>query len=385
MSTIVVVNATIYTPDAIIRDGFVIVEDGRITRIGSAGDKPPPADLHTVDGRGGALVPGFIDLQINGGFGRDFTVDPGAIWSVAAQLPLFGVTAFLPTIVTAPLDTTAAAMAVWADKPVQFIGAHPLGLHIEGPFINPEKKGAHNAAYLYEPDAEAVRDWTPANGVRLVTLAPEVPGAMALIQQLVQQGVLVSVGHTMATFEQGIAGFNAGIRYGTHLFNAMAPLHHRQPGVIASLLSDPRPVVGLIADGHHVHPAAVRLAWRALGSRRLNLVTDAMAALGMPAGRYQLGELTVDVDRGTARLSDGTLAGSVVGLDQALRNLISFTGSTLAEALPTVTSTPADLLGLSQKGRLVPGADGDMVLLDDALQVMLTIVGGKVAPQAAAL
>lgn len=380
MKPLAITNVSVYTPPKVLEPGFVIVVDGRIHKIGLLTDETPPADLHTIDGRGGALVAGFIDMQINGGFGQDFTADPAAIWRVAAHLPTFGVTAFLPTIVTAPLATATAAMAVVKRRPADFVGAQPLGLHLEGPFLNPEKKGAHNPSYLRTPDVAATREWTPQNGVRLVTLAPELPHAMAHIEALVAQGVLIGAGHTMATFEQGVAGINAGIRYGTHLFNAMAPLHHRQPGISAAFLSDPRPVAGLIADGQHVHPAAVRLAWRALGSGRLNLVSDAMAALGMPPGRYQLGDLTVEVERGTARLADGTLAGGVVGLDQALRNLISFTGASLAEALPTVTSTPADLLGLSNKGRLVPGADADLVLLDSALQVMLTIVGGEIAP-----
>lgn len=377
---ILISHATLYTPDEVLPDGAVLIDDDRIVALGPASTLAPPPGTRVLDASGLHLTPGFIDLQFNGGFGHDFTADPTTIWPVAAQLPRYGVTAFLPTVITSPLATLAAARAVVTQPPSGVpAGAVPLGLHIEGPFLNPQKKGAHNPAYLRAPDATAVTGWSPAQGVRLVTLAPELPGALALAELLAQRGILLSAGHSTATHAEAVAGFDHGIRYGTHLFNAMPPLGHREPGLPGALLTDGRPVVGLIADGVHTHPAMVDLAWKALGSRRLNLVTDAMAALGMPPGTQRLGDFDVFVDGVSARLGDGTLAGSILSLDQALRNLIAFTGCSLAQALPTITRTPAAALGLAgERGSLVPGYRADVVLLDDALHVVATLVGGRV-------
>jgi N-acetylglucosamine-6-phosphate deacetylase len=192
--------------------------------------------------------------------------------------------------------------------------------------------------------------------------------------------VVVSAAHSDSTYAEAQAGFDAGICYGTHLFNAMPPLHHREPGLIGALLTDSRPTVGLIADGIHTHPSIVDLAWHILGNTRLNLVTDAMAALGMPPGQHLLGDFDVVVDETSARLADGTLAGSILSLDAALRNLIAFSWCSLAEALPTLTTTPAGLLGLSgQRGRLAAGHLADLVLLSPELDVVVTIVEGRIA------
>jgi N-acetylglucosamine-6-phosphate deacetylase len=267
-------------------------------------------------------------------------------------------------------------------EPAGLLGAQPLGLHVEGPFLNPQKKGAHNPAYLRPPDLDTIRDWTPERGVRLATLAPELPGALDLVTALNERGVVVSAGHSVATYEESLRGFAAGIRYGTHLFNAMPSPGHRAPGLAGALLTDARPTVGLIADGIHSHPAMVDLAWRALGSGRLNLVTDAMAALGMPPGHHRLAEFEVEVDDTGVRLPDGTLAGSVLSLDVALRNVMAWSGCSLGEVLPAVTTTPAALLGLgSEHGRIAPGFRADLVLLTPGLRVQTTIVGGEVVYQ----
>jgi N-acetylglucosamine-6-phosphate deacetylase len=377
---LLITHATLYTPDEVLADGGLLIENGRIAALGPSATLVAPPGTPVLDASGLHLTPGFIDLQFNGGFGHDFTADPTTIWQVAAQLPRYGVTAFLPTVITSPLTTIAAAQAVVTQPPAgEPTGAVPLGLHIEGPFLNPQKKGAHNPAYLRSPDVDAVAGWSPVQGVRLVTLAPELPGALDLVELLHDRGILVSAGHSTATYAEATAGFDAGIRYATHLFNAMPPLGHREPGLPGALLSDARPVVGLIVDGVHSHPAMVDLAWKALGNRRLNLVTDAMAALGMPPGKQLLGDFEVWVDETSARLPDGTLAGSILSLDQALRNLLDFTGCTLAEALPTVTRTPAAALGLAhERGSLAVGYRADLVLLDAELQVVATLVDGNV-------
>lgn len=378
---ICILNATVYSPDEVIEDGGVLVADGRIHTVAPVHQIELPENVAHIDGRGLHLVPGFIDLQLNGAIGHDFTTEPRSIWQVADHLPRYGVTSFLPTIITAPLSASAAAMREIQQPPAGFSGATPLGLHLEGPFLNPIKKGAHNDTYLQLPTETAVADWLPENGVSLVTLAPELPGALYIARILARRGVVVSAGHTTATLVEAAAGFNAGVRYGTHLFNAMPPLHHREPGLAGALLADDRITIGLIVDGEHVHPALVKMVWDLVGNGRLNLVTDAMAALGMPPGSYQLGDFDVTVDDTTVRLPTGALAGSILSMDTALRNLIIYTGCTLAEALPTITSTPADLLNLPQKGRIAPGCDADLVLLTADLQVDTTVINGQIIYQ----
>ena len=376
-------NAVIYTPDQVIQHGAVLTDEDRIADVGPAGTVRRPAGAQVIDAAGQALVPGFVELQFNGGFGDDFTDDPTTIWRVAERLPRYGVTSFLPTIITSPLETVAAGQAVvTGGPPPGFRGARPLGLHVEGPFLNPAKKGAHNPKYLRAPDAAAVAGWSPATGVRLVTMAPELPGALGVISALSSRGVLVSVGHSNATFEQAVAAFDAGARYGTHLFNAMSALGHRDPGLPGALLTDSRPTVGVIADGVHTHRSVISLAWQALGPHRLNLVTDAMAALGMPPGRHLLGDFEVVVDADSARLSDGTLAGSILSLDQALRNIIRLTGCPLSEALATMTSLPANLLNMAgERGAVAAGYRADLVLLTEDLQVKATVAAGQIVYQ----
>lgn len=372
-------HATIYTPDQRLEDGAVLVEGSRIVAAGSGMGLPAPAGAEVIDASGLLLAPGFIDLQVNGGFGHDFTARPETIWPVAADLPRYGVTAFLPTIITSPLETvTAAQEVVLEGPPAGYQGAIPLGLHIEGPFLNPMKKGAHNPAHLRLPRVEAVANWSPQQGVRLVTLAPELPGAPEVIEALVRRGVVVSAGHSMASYAEAQTAFKAGVTYGTHLFNAMPNLGHREPGLPGALLTHPHLTVGLIPDGIHVHPAIVQLIWQMKGSRRLTLVTDAMAALGMPPGRYQIGDQAVIVTETDARLENGTLAGSTISMIAALRRLIEFTGCDLIEALPTVTATPAAVLRLPDRGQIAPDYQADLVLLRPDYEVVMTVVGGRV-------
>lgn len=377
-------GATLYAPDTILEDAAVLIDGGRIIAVDAAGALPRPAGAETLDATGLLLVPGFIEMQFNGGFGDDFTDDPTAIWRAAEALPRYGVTAFLPTIITSPPGKVLLAQQVVMDDrrggvpPPLRRGAEPLGLHVEGPFLNLKKKGAHNPAYLQPPSPEIAAGWSPETGVRLVSLAPELPGALDVIRAVADRGVLVSAAHSMATYDEAIAGFDAGVRYGTHLFNAMPALGHRDPGLPGALLADDRVTVGMIVDGIHVHPAMVKLVWRMLGPGRLNLVTDAMAALGMAPGVHLLGDFEVTVDETSARLADGTLAGSILSLDQALRNLIAFTGCTLRDALATITTTPAKALGLErERGRIAPGYVADLVLLTPDLRVRATIAGGE--------
>lgn len=284
----------------------------------------------------------------------------------------------MPTIVTSPPDIVRRAQRTLAHPPLHFKGALPLGLHVEGPFINPQKKGAHNAAHIRLPDSEQVGEWSPQNGIRMVTLAPELPNASETIHTLVKNHVIVSAGHSLASWEEARYGIEAGISCGTHLFNAMPPLDHRNPGLVAALLASQQVCFGLIVDGLHVHPGIISLVWQLAKAQRLYLVTDAMSALGMPPGEYNLGDLKVMVDNVSARLPEGSLAGSVLSLDQAVRNLLQFTGCTLLDAICSVTDTPAAILGeTGKRGRIIPGGRGDLVVLTPDLQVGMTFVAGQ--------
>lgn len=374
-------NARLYTHLERPGEQDLLVADGRIARLGTGGGLAAPPGARILPAAGLVLAPGLIDLQLNGAFGHDFTGEPDSIWTAAAQLPRYGVTAFLPTIITAPLEAIAAAQAVLqSGPPPGFHGAQPLGLHREGPFLNPEKKGAHPERYLRPPDPEDYRDLRPVKGVRLVTLAPELPGAEDVVRALVGRGVLVSAGHSQASFQEAQAAFSWGIRYATHLFNAMRTFHHHEPGLVGAALTDPHLTCGLIVDGIHLHPAVVQTIYRTVGINRISLVTDAIAALGMPPGRYTIGAQPIVVTEDSARLEDGVLAGSILSLDTAARNFQRITGCTQEQALGTVTTTPARLLGeADRRGRLAPGLRADLVLLTPEMDVAATICGGNLA------
>jgi N-acetylglucosamine-6-phosphate deacetylase len=366
------------------RRAWIRIDGGRITAVDEAPGSPAgekAGRARRFDGDGLLAWPGFIDLQINGAAGHDLTAEPDSIWAVGAALPRYGVTRFLPTIVSAPLEVAERARgALLAGPPEGYAGATPLGLHLEGPFLSPERVGAHDPAALRLPndvDRSVVAGWSPDSGVRMLTLAPELPGALELVRELTNHGVVVSAGHSSASWDEARAGFDAGIRSVTHLFNAMAALDHREPGLAGAALADPRVTVGLIADGIHVHPGMVSLVQRLVGPARLALVTDAIAALGMGPGRYRLGTQLVTCDEESARLEDGVLAGSVLTLDRAVRNLVEFAGCSMEDAVAAVTDVPARLLGLDPLLRT--GSDANLTLLTPAGSIAATIIGGRVA------
>ncbi|MBM7516189.1 N-acetylglucosamine-6-phosphate deacetylase [Nocardioides nitrophenolicus] len=330
------------------------------------------------DASGLTVLPGLIDLQVNGAAGIDLTREPARLWEVAAALPAYGVTAFLPTIITSSPAARAVAMeTLAAGPPVGWAGARPLGLHFEGPMIAPARKGAHPPAWLVPPSAELVAGWSWEAGVALVTVAPELPGALDVVSTLVSAGVVVAVGHTEASAEQVAAAVDRGARAVTHLGNAMPALAGRAPGPVGAALADPRLVAGVIADGHHLHPTTLAAWARALGPSRLLAVTDCTAALGMPDGPSRLGDQAVVVREGTVRLEDGTLAGSAASLPECLRMLRAATGWSLDEVVGCCTSVAADLLGDAARGRLAPGARGDLTVVDADLDVVATVVGGR--------
>ena len=356
------------------------IEGGRIAAVGPDAGALDDGMARRFDGAGLVVAPGFIDLQINGAAGHDLTTEPERVWAVGAALGRYGVTAFVPTLVSAGaaiIERARAASA--AGPPAGYVGATPLGWHVEGPFLSPKRAGAHDPASLRPPDVAAVAGWSPETGIRTVTVAPELPGALDVIRMLVVGGVLVSAGHSAATYAEAKAGFDAGIRWVTHLFNAMAPLDHREPGLAGAAIEDPRVTIGLIPDGLHVHPALVSIVSRAVGVERLTIVTDAIAALGMDPGEHHLAGRKVRVHGGSARLEDGTLAGSVISLDAAVRNLAAYCGGDVAAALAAVTNVPASLLGITaDRGALRPGMIADVTLLTPDLEVVLTLAAGQV-------
>ncbi len=359
--------------------GYLDIADGAIDSVGAGAPRRKP-DVELPDGY---LLPGFVDLQVNGFSGVDLQAADAAGWAtVAGRLPSTGTTAFVPTLITAPLDRLAAelqaAAAVVPALPAS--GARVLGVHLEGPFVSPLRRGAHNEAWLTDPTPDAVEQLIRAGGdlLRLVTLAPERPGALAAIDQLTAAGVLVSVGHSDATAAQVAAAAERGARMVTHLFNAQRPLRHREPGVVGQALTDPRLTSGLIADLHHVAGPVCALAFRAAPGR-IALVTDAAASAGMPPGEYLLGgePVTLPPAAGAPPVrADGTLAGSALRMDLAVANMVA-TGVSLAEAVAAATRIPADLIGRPDLGRLAPGAAADLVWLSPDLTTRATWVGGE--------
>ena len=334
-------------------------------------------DDEGIDATGMIVSPGLIDIQINGGFGHDFTQDPTTIWEVGRRLPGLGVTAFVPTIVTSPDAITDLALDVVANRrPEDYVGAEVLGLHFEGPWISPEMHGAHNRDHIVAPNIDVARKWARSGLVRIVTLAPELPRATEVAGILASAGVVVSIGHSAAKYETARDVLSSSASLGTHLFNQMSPFTHHEPGVVGALLLSGAPAI-LIVDGLHIAAGALELAWRMLGPERTVLVTDAMAALGLGPGIYPLGDGPIAVGEDGPRTSDGRLAGSVVSLPEAVSNLASTTGATIAQTLLGATANPARVLGLKDRGHLRVGGRGDIVILDPTLRPTKTLVAGK--------
>ena len=368
------------TPDGVLDDATISLRDGRIAAIG-----PGAAAAGTLDLGGLTVLPGFIDLHIHGAGGAD--AHAGEVADLAAFLPRVGVTAFVPTLAADAEERTRAALrAIARAHAAQAAGEAPrsarvLGAHLEGPFLNPARAGAIPPQYMRPADpAHAARLLDAAPGlVRLMTVAPDIPGAPELIAWLAARGVVVSLGHTAADYATFRAGIDASARHVTHLFNAMTGIHHRAPGAAGAALSDDRATVEVIADGEHVHPAVRALAIRAKGPGRTALVSDAVGPAGLPPGEYDWLDKRVVSDGRTVRLPDGTLAGSLGTLDVAYRVVTGAAGVALTDAARLLATTPAGILGLDGTGRLVPGADADLTALDAAGAVRLTIVGGEVA------
>ncbi|MGQ0549214.1 MAG: N-acetylglucosamine-6-phosphate deacetylase [Armatimonadota bacterium] len=358
--------------------GFVVIEGDRIERV-EEGSHPHP-DLDGADGSVAAA--GFIDLQINGAAGCDFLSPmPDGLAAAHAYLLRTGTVAYLPTLISAPEERTRAALAFFAEHARRPGAPRILGVHLEGPFLSPARPGAHNPRYLRTPSVEWIGrllDDFPGL-IRLVTLAPELDGALEVIDMLASRGIVVALGHSDATYAQAMAAFDRGARLATHLFNAMRPYHHREPGLVGAALAHGDTFCSLIADFVHVHPAVV-LHVIALKPFHTVLVTDAIAAAGVGAATSTLGDQTVSVRNGAPRLADGTLAGSILAMDQAVRNAAAPDGTHARTAVVMATTTPAEVLGLKE-GAIAPGNRADLVILDRNLEVLATIVSGQIVYQ----
>jgi N-acetylglucosamine-6-phosphate deacetylase len=342
--------------------GDVEIDDGVVVEVGLAGGS-----------RGRIAIPGFVDLQVNGFGGVDFLAASGADYAQAGEALLqTGVTAFQPTFITAAEGTILDALRA---MPPNGSTPHVIGAHLEGPFLSPERLGTHPFEHRRDPDLELLDRLLDVGRVTAMTLAPELPGADAVIRRLLERGVVVSAGHTNATAEEANDAFDLGISTVTHLFNAMRPFRSRDPGIIGVALTRPEVFVQLIVDGHHLADETVRLVWAAAGGR-IALVSDATAGAAFGGGSYQLGDVAIEVADGPPTREDGVLAGTVLTMIDAVRNLHAL-GISFEDAVGAATAVPARIVGRTDLGILEPGAAADIVVLDDRLEIVNVVCAGE--------
>ncbi len=376
----------LYTPLEAIEQPVILLDGPRIVEVTSRSTRPLPEGIQPIDFGDSILAPGYVDIHIHGGAGHDvMSTDPAALPAVEQLLAKHGVTSYLPTTVTASgdhilsaLDRLATAIET-AERDSDSRGrrAQPVGIHLEGPFISFERRGVHPPQDLLPPTLPVFeRFWQAARGrIRMMTIAPELEGARAVIAEAVRCGVCVSLGHSDSKLHDTRAAIEAGARHATHAFNAMRPLGHREPGIVAAVLTDPRLSADIIADGIHLDPTIVELFLKMKGPEAAVLITDATAATGMPDGRYRLGWFEVEVKNGMCT-AEGALAGSVLTMDRAVRNVTKFAGWDLQQALRLATLNPSKVVGLSNRGKLEAGAEADILVLSSSGEVRTTFVRG---------
>jgi N-acetylglucosamine-6-phosphate deacetylase len=378
MTRQVLANAGVLTDTGLVHGLGVAIEGGRITGVGPLAEITRPGDP-VLDLDGTSLLPGFIDCQVNGGGGVLFNnaTDVEALRTIGAAHRRFGTTAFLPTLISDDLGRMRAAIDAVRDA-IALAVPGVIGIHLEGPYLAPARKGTHDAGKFRVPDAEEIALATSLDtGCTLVTLAPERVGA-GTVQALVARGALVCAGHTAATYEQARAGLQAGVRGFTHLFNAMTPLQGREPGAVGAALEDRDAWCGVIVDGHHVHPASLRVALAAKPRGKVFLVTDAMPPVGSENTHYMLYGETITARDGVVRNAAGALAGSALDMATAVRNSVRMLRLPLEEAARMASTYPARFLGIDHShGRIAPGCRADLVAVDDSLQVVRTWIGGE--------
>ena len=371
----------ILTPLEKYSPGRIVIRGDRIEAAGLISDlRMPDASTH-FDFSSWTLVPGFIEPHVHGCGGFDvMDATPDSMKVISKTLAKYGTTSFLPTTVSAPLNVLSEAVERLGRLIAQdSAGAKPLGIHLEGPFLNAARRGTHQPANVRNADPALLSNWVQrSNGwIKLLTMAPELDAAGTTADAARKAGLAVALGHSDATYQESVAAVDAGTRYAVHTFNAMRPLSHRDPGIVGAVLSDDRVFAEIIADGIHVAPEVVRIFARAKGPSRIILATDATSATGMPDGEYALGNGHVQVTGGVCRDAEGRLAGSTLTQDRALRNLLQWTGMRLEDALLGLTCNPASVLRLEGRGHIEPGAFADVTLLDRNLEVARTYVSGK--------
>src|SRR5665648_273683 len=382
---IIIINGTIITPFHLISDKDIIVEEGKIIEIVNK-EELSTATLtgaEVIEGKDKYIVPGYIDIHVHGGGGSDvMDGDYEAINQIAITHSHFGTTSFLATTMTVSKDKIIRRLRNICEAVKKgTAGAEILGIHMEVPYINPEKKGAQKEIDIKKPSIEEFKEFNKASGnlIRLVTIAPEIPGAIELIKYLHKQRIIVSAGHSNATYVQIQAGIKAGLSHITHIFNAMRGLHHREPSVVGAALTSSKLTIEIIADGIHVHPIVLKILTQIKEDVKLILITDAMRATGIKDGNYDLGGQEVTVSKGQARLKDGTLAGSVLTMGKAVKNMVNTVGIQLPKEIQMASFNPAKAIGIDdKKGSLEPGKDADIVILKKNLETELTMVAGKV-------
>lgn len=368
----VLTNARVVTPDGVLESGTVTIDGGRISEVAA---RDPQRAAEIVDLDGAWLLPGFIDIHVHGGGGHDVTSSAEATAAAVAFHVGHGTTRTLVSLVTASIDALRRQLE-WIAALAKDDSSTVVGAHLEGPFLSEVRRGAQNPAYLREPDRDAFAQLVDAAGgtLRSVTFAPELPGALELIPDIHAAGAVAAIGHSDATYDQASAAIDAGAALATHLFNGMRPLHHREPGIIGAALRADL-ACELINDGVHVHPAITSLLARRPAS--LVLVTDAIDATGVGDGRFQLGGQAVQVRDGHARLEDGSLAGSTLTMDRAVRRAVLECGLAIEVAAACAATNPARVLNIDDEcGSIAPGLAADLVVLDDELNVQRVMVGG---------
>jgi N-acetylglucosamine-6-phosphate deacetylase len=373
------------TPHDRIASPVLLIEDSRILEVGTRSSVPIPSNAKALDFPGAVLSAAYVDLHIHGSAGYDvMEAKPDGLCKMAAFLARHGVGSFLATTVTAEMNTLVSAVERIAEQianwPSDSAAAVPFGIHLEGPCISMARRGVHPQDYIVNPSLELLdRLHTAAAGyLRLITIAPELPGALEVIREAKSRGVHVSIGHTDGQASDAVAAIEAGATHATHTFNAMRPLDHRKPGVLGKVLESEELSAEIIADGLHVDPVVVELFLRCKGQSKAVLVTDAISAAGMPDGKYKLGsfEVTVQGDRCDWQ---GKLAGSVLTLDRAVRNMMQFSGLDLGDTVRLASTNPANVIGEGLRGRLVQGARADVIVLSPKGEVIKTFIGGMAA------
>lgn len=377
----VVTAARLLSSQGEIAEPFVVVEDGSITEIGSRTETPLPAGK-ALEFQDATIAPALFDVHIHGSGGHDvMEATPQALGTIGNFLASHGVGAYLATTVTADIDVTLRSLAGLAREMRQpQPGAQPVGIHLEGPFLSPHKRGAHPERLLLRPTVTLLEQmWQASEGqTRLLTIAPEIPGADEVIARAVELGIRVNLGHSNATLAEARRGVELGAASVTHTFNAMRRFDHREPGLVGEALTNDALFAELICDGLHVDPTAVRIFWKMKGRERGILITDAMSAAGMPDGPYKLGDLDVRVEGGRCLIEENTLAGSTLTLDAGVRNFAEFTGASLEEVLPLATRNPAQMLGLEERiGAIAVGRGADFVLVSPEHAIVQTFLRGE--------